>query len=170
VVKLRAQTAEAGDVDSALSLLALGKLPLALRLMLLAFSFGGVGLVLGPVIRAITPGPPLMGDVLAVFVAAVGSVVLSGGTARLLVRRVPLLETETVRHSELVGATGYVVLSASPLGGVVHVHDRRGNLHQVSCRLGAGEARLPAGTEVLLVDYDERRNTFLAAKNPIAGG
>src|SRR5204863_3514945 len=50
-----------GEAADSLSVLALGRLPLAVRLMLLAFSFGGVGLLAGPVIRALTPGPPAVG-------------------------------------------------------------------------------------------------------------
>jgi hypothetical protein len=143
-----------------LSLLALGKLPLALRLMLLSFSFGGVGLVLGPLIRAVAP--PALGGVLAVVMAAAGALVISGTTARLLARRLPLFETETVRRADLVGSEGKLVLPASPAGGLAQVRDRRGNLHQVRCRLEPGAAALPAGSAVLLVDHDQETNVFLA--------
>jgi membrane protein implicated in regulation of membrane protease activity len=143
-----------------LSLLALGKLPLALRLMLLAFSFGGVGLVLGPLIRAVAP--PALGGALSVAVAAIGALVISGTTARLLARRLPLFETETVRRADLVGCEGKLVLPASPAGGLAQVRDRRGNLHQVRCRLEPGAPSLPAGSAVLLVDHDQEANVFLA--------
>jgi hypothetical protein len=132
--------------------------------MLLAFSFGGVGLVVGPLIRAITPGPPAVGGALSVVAAAIGAGVISGATARLIARRLPLFESETIRRAELVGCSGRLVLAASVKSGVVQVRDRRGNLHQVGCCLPPGEPPLPAGSEVLLVEYDETTNVFVAVK------
>jgi membrane protein implicated in regulation of membrane protease activity len=159
---------EAGtDGDDGLSLLALGKLPLTIRLMLLAFTFGGLGLVVGPVVRAILPGSPTVAGVLAIVFAAPASLLLSGIVARFAARRMPMLETETVRRADLVGAVGRLVLPASEQGGVLQVHDRRGNLHQVPCRLAADEPGLPSGAAVLLVDYDEAARTFVVAASPL---
>jgi hypothetical protein len=47
------------------------------------------------------------------------------------------------------------------------VRDRRGNLHQVACRTLAGEAPLPPGAEVLLVDHDERTHVYRVSSNPL---
>jgi hypothetical protein len=154
--------------DDGLSLLALGQLPLAVRLMLLAFTFGGLGLVVGPVLRALIPGAPALAGLLSVAVAAPGALLLSAAVARLAARRMPMLETETVRRADLVGAVGRLVLPASANGGLLQVHDRRGNLHQVACRLPAGEPELPSGAGVLLIDYDETAGAFVVAPSPLA--
>jgi hypothetical protein len=156
---------ERGD-DDGLSLLALGRLPLTIRLMLLAFTFGGMGLVIGPVLRAILPGSATLAGVLAVAVAAPGALLLSGMVARFAARRMPMLETETVRRADLVGGVGRLVLPASENGGLLQVHDRRGNQHQVPCRLQAGEPALPSGAAVLLIDYDEANRAFIAVRSP----
>jgi hypothetical protein len=93
--------------------------------------------------------------------------VFGGAAARFLARRVPLLESETVRRADLVGATGRLVLPASEWGGVAQVRDQRGNLHQVICRLQVGDSPLPSGAEVLLVDYDARTSRYLASRSPL---
>jgi hypothetical protein len=155
------------DGDGGLSLLALGKLPLTLRLMLLAFGFGGVGLVVGPIVQAIAPGAAGLGRALTIGIAVMGGLGISSAAARLVARYAPMLETETVRRVDLVGLTGRLVLAASDRSGVAQVRDGRGNLYQVTCRLPTGEVPLPSGTEVLLVDYDEPSNTFIASRNPL---
>jgi hypothetical protein len=81
-------------------------------------------------------------------------------------RRVPLFETETIRLVELVGKTGRLVVGASPTTGAAQVRDGRGNLHQVTCRTDAFEQPLPSGTEVILVEYQQERRSFVVAAYP----
>jgi hypothetical protein len=50
---------------------------------------------------------------------------------------------------------------------VVQVRDRRGNLHQLSCRTLHGEPTLPLGSDVLLVEYDGHRGVYRATANPL---
>jgi len=148
------------------SLLALGRLPLTVRLMLLAFGFGGVGLVLGPWVCALVPSPVLLGQMLTIGISIVGAWAVARLGARLCARCLPLFETETVSRRDLVGTTGLLTLAASERGGVAQVKDRRGNLHQVACRV-RGEGRdLPAGVQVLLIDYDEGAQVYWATAHP----
>ena len=154
-----------GDGDAGWSL-AIGRVPLTVSLMLLSLSFGGIGLsiiyLLGGLIHeraAVT--------LAAAGVAALASLWISGGAVRLFARKLPLLESQTVARGDLRGATGRAILAVGPVTGLAQVHDRRGNLHQVACRTLSGEA-LPAGTEVLLIEYDERDGVFRVASNPLA--
>lgn len=142
--------------------LALGELPLTVGLMLVSFLFGGIGLIVGPLVRAVLPGAPVVGGLVAVGVALVGAVVVSGRLARVVARRAPLFESESIRRADLVGAGGKLVVAASATArGLAQVRDRRGNLHQVPCHTERGEPDLPAGSEVLVVHYDETSGTFL---------
>src|SRR5215213_9371484 len=111
--------------------LALGRVPLVLRLLLLSLSFGGLGLMASYLLAA--PGGISIGrSGLAAALALVGSWFVSGRLAGRLVRRLPLVESETVGRRDLLGSTGQVVLRIGPAGGFAQVRDRRGNLHQVA--------------------------------------
>jgi hypothetical protein len=103
----------------------------------------------------------------AALVALAATAWISTRLARLFTQRLPLLETETVGRRELLGSTGRAVLPVGPAGGLVQVHDRRGNLHQLPCRTLEGEPALAAGAEILLVDYDEPRAIYRATANPL---
>jgi Protein of unknown function (DUF1449) len=142
---------------------AAGRVPLMVRLMLFTLTFGGLGLSLGYLLGGLA-GWRILG---IGAVAAIGAWVSSVAVGRLFARRLPLLESETIKRAELLGASGRAVLAIGPGAGLVQVHDRRGNLHQVAARTLAGEAALPAGAAVLLVDYDEREKIVRVTKSPI---
>lgn len=144
--------------------LEVGRLPLTVRLMLLSFAFGGVGLIVAPLVRGLLSQAGLA-YLVSAGIAAWCALLLDRASARWLARRLPLFETQTVRRAELVGAVGRVVLAASERGGVAQVRDARGDLHQVTCRLAAGEA-LPPGAELLLIEYDERTGVYLGERAP----
>jgi hypothetical protein len=146
--------------------LGLGHLPLTIRLMLLSLTFGGIGLCLSYLLAG-GVGRSTLGGLGTVAVALVGAWWVSGRLARLVARRLPLLETETVRRQDLLGSTGRAVLAIGPTGGLAQVHDRRGNLHQVRCHTLPDEAPLPAGADVLLVDYDEEARLYRATASPV---
>jgi hypothetical protein len=154
--------AHEGDGDPS-SLLAVGRLPITVRLMLATLSFGGIGLVVTPLLSGASMGGAVA---VAIVVASLGTLTIDRVATRWLARRMPLFESQTVRRAELVGAIGRVVLTASARGGVAQVRDGRGDLHQVTCRLAAGEADLPPGAEVLLIDYDERGAVYLGERVP----
>jgi hypothetical protein len=152
---------DASQVSTALEV---GRLPLTVRLMLLSFAFGGVGLIAAPLVRGILGHGGLV-YVVSAGIAGWCALLLDRASTRWLARRLPLFETQTVRRAELVGAVGRVVLAASERGGVAQVRDARGDLHQVTCRLTAGET-LPPGAELLLVEYDERTGVYLGERLP----
>jgi hypothetical protein len=148
---------------------ALGGLPLPLSLMLVSFMFGGIGLVAGPLVRAVIPGPPMAGGLVAVAVALASAVVVSGRLARVVGRKAALYADERAGKDELVGTGGKLVVAASAdRRGLAWVRDRRGRLHQVTCHTEEGEPDLPSGTDVLVVHYDDRANLFLVTADPLA--
>ena len=147
--------------------LALGRVPLTVRLLLLTLPFGSLGLAAMYLLAGrISPG---LGVSVAVLVGAVGTWIIGGRLARLFRTHVRTVETETVARRDLVGAEGRVVLPVGASWGLAQVHDRRGNLHQVGCRTMEDEAPLASGTEILLVDYDEGQRVYHAVPNPGRG-
>jgi hypothetical protein len=145
-----------------------GRIPLTARLMLWSLTFGGGGLSLTYLLGGLARLHPLLATVIATKVAIAMVVLVDRQVARLVLRRVPLLETQTINRRELLGSTGRAVLALGPCAGLVQVHDRRGNLHQVVAHTFDGEPALAAGADVLLVDYDPQKGVFRATGNPIA--
>jgi hypothetical protein len=152
-----------GDGDDGSTWLALGKVPVTVRLMLLTVPFGSLGLATTHLLGQQTGGWRVL---VAAAVAVLGTWAVAGRVARLFRDRVRMVETETISRRELVGGVGRAVLGIGAASGLAQVKDRRGNLHQVSCRTLDGEVVLRAGAEVLVVDYDEEGKVFYVTGNP----
>jgi hypothetical protein len=143
--------------------LAVGRVPVLLRALLLSLSFGGTGLVASYLLAA-TNASPTARALISLPVALAAAWLVGGRLARALTRRLPLLESQVLTRQDLVGSVGRAVLPIGPAGGLAQVFDRHGNLHQVSCRLLATEAAVPVGGDLLLVDYDERNQRYLVSR------
>jgi hypothetical protein len=141
-----------------------GRVPLLMRAMLLSLTFGGAGLVTSYLL-ATWPGlSPSVRALIALPVALAVSWWVSGRLGRLFTRRLPLVESQAISRHDLVGIVGRAVLPIGPASGLAQVFDRHGNLHQVTCRLLAGEAVVPAGADLLLVEYDAGNQRYLASR------
>jgi len=162
-----AQVDDGGDHEQHGSGLEVGRLPLSIRLMLVSLPFGSLGLAATYLLGGLGQGPGVR-TAIALAVAAAGSWWAARGLGRLLRQRVRMLESETITRRELVGGVGRAVLAVGSSAGLAQVRDRRGNLHQVSCRTLEAEAPLPAGSEVLVVDYDEAGKLYYVSSNPAA--
>lgn len=157
-----ADASEAADgifssLHSLLSALRLRHAPLTITasvLFLFAWVFSYLGArYVGPVV----PGPELVGQLVVLLGALVPSVPLTSLLTRPLG---PLFQRNPGRGKrELLGHTGRVRISASV-----------GERAQIRVRIGGddlllrarADADLPTGAEVLLVDYDEANDIFIA--------
>ena len=141
-----------------------GRVPLLMRAMLLSLTFGGAGLVTSYLLATVPALSPTARALNALAIALVVAWWASGRLGRLFTRQLPLRESQAIRRQDLVGSVGKAVLPIGPGSGLAQVSDRHGNLHQVSCRLLADEPVVPIGTELLLVEYDERNQRYLASR------
>jgi hypothetical protein len=155
-----------GEGEDGSTWLALGRVPLTVRLLLLTVPFGSVGLAVTYLLGGMESAG--LRAVIAAAVAGATTWGVAGWAARIFRSRVRMLETETISRRELVGGAGKAVLGIGASSGLAQVKDRRGNLHQVSCRMLGGEAPLRAGAEVLVVDYDEEGRVYYVTANPAA--
>jgi hypothetical protein len=146
----------------------IGRIPLTVRLMFWSLSFVGTGLCATYLMSGLDIVPPRLGTIIAAKLGLLLAFLVDRKLARLCARRLPLLETQTINRRDLLGSTGHAVLPIGPEGGLVQVHDRRGNLHQVPARTFPGEPALAAGAEVLLVDHDPQKGVFHATGSPLA--
>jgi hypothetical protein len=93
-------------------------------------------------------------------VALIVSLFVTRSIVMFMVRFVPLNETYAVRRGELVGCVGEAMYGINETFGLAVVRDGRGDLHQVSCRVGTGVAPVTKGARVKLVAYGAKDRTF----------
>jgi hypothetical protein len=154
-----------GAAGAVLSALGVGRVPLPIVFTCLAFSWGFTGwaanLVLSrtPVVDAFFPliSLPLAGAVSLLFTAT---------ATRLLARVLPSTESYGARNHDLVGRLADARFTITESFGRAVLHDARGTLLEVTCRVQPGEAALPAGSRVLLFAYDRETDSFLACPDP----
>jgi len=100
-------------------------------------------------------------------VALMVSVFITRAVVLFMGRFVPLNETYAVRRGELVGCIGEALYGINETFGVAMVRDGRGDLHQVTCRVGAGIEPVEKGAKVKLVAYGPRDRTFFVRRADI---
>jgi membrane protein implicated in regulation of membrane protease activity len=85
---------------------------------------------------------------------------LSGALARVVADP----KQEATTRKQLVGHSG-VVISSKVSGefGEVRLRDKTGHVVRIICRTREGEAEIPEGREVVIVDYDAQREHLFVA-------
>ena len=149
------------SVFAALTWLGVGRVPLSIVLMVLLLSWGAIGFATNVLARDLfaDPGRLIM---LSLPAALAGSMLVTGGISKAIVKLIPLNETFAHRRHELLGSVGEAVFMIDQAGGVVMVRDEEGNLSQVAARVQEGEGPIAKGNKVRLVAYDGPRKLFFA--------
>jgi hypothetical protein len=100
--------------------------------------------------------------VVSLLVALAVGLIFTRAAARLAGKLVDTGGRGSARKHELVGALGVVASAHIDDGfGEIRVQDRARNEMLVHARLRAGVPRLTRGAQVVLVDFEERRELFL---------
>jgi len=155
-----------GSLFTALTWLGVGKVPLSIILMVLLMTWGSIGFATNVLARDLFGHPgQLLG--LSLPLALIGSLLITGGISKAIVRFIPLNETSARRRHELLGCVGEAIFSIDQVSGVVSVRDEHGDLFQVSCRTRADAAdAIPKASRVKLVAYDAPRKLFIGVVQP----
>ena len=148
-----------------MSWLGVGRVPLSLILMVLLLSWGALGFVVNQLARAQFHDNWRMA-LLSLPVAAVGSLAVTRILTSLMVRFVPLYETNARRRHELLGCVGETLFTVNDKFGLVSVRDEGGELHQVPCHAGANATGIPKGARVQLIAYNARQDSFEVRPEP----
>lgn len=154
-----------GLAGTLLDLLGVGRWPLSFLLPCWFLLFGGSGLACnfaqGAVSEASLAGSLLRGCA-ALAISLGGTSML----ARLFGRLLPRSTTAVARSSDLVGRLGQVLFDVSAEAGWVRVRDRTETIHDLQARCLLH--RLPAGSEVLVVDYSPETGVYEVEPSPFA--
>ncbi len=157
--------ASSGGVVWALSLLGVGRVPLAIVWQTFFTLFGLTG------ITATTVASSLLGPPRPYFLAisfpsalAVGAV-LTALTVRGIARLVPSSSGDATRKRDLVGCSGVVISSKVDAEfGEVRLRDPQGRTLRLICHTLPGEAALPEGAEVVVVDYERSQGHLFVSR------
>jgi len=140
--------------------------PLSVMLPILFVSQGLAGILLNRVLSVFLP--------LAIIFAPISlalSILLAAIIGQSLVktmRRLFISKTSSVTSKGLVGSLGKVVYAVSPTGGVVHVKDRYGNIHRLTCRTYPDSQTIKSGLEVLVLEYLPKQGIYYVERSDIA--
>jgi membrane protein implicated in regulation of membrane protease activity len=159
-LELSGDLADDGDVDGdgLLASLGVGRVPLAVLLMLLFLLFGGVGLALYPLLEALlSPTLALTG---AWLTAGALSLLGTRLSSRAIARMLPSVETYASTKHELIGQAGTVVARLSPNEVVLRVLDRGGAELRVKGLVRGAPARV--GETLVVTYYEEKRDAYWA--------
>jgi hypothetical protein len=160
------QDHQAPGVADLLGFIGFGRVPLSILVMSLCFLWGFAGWAANRVIDDLL-GSPARFFWLAIPVAAVTAI---GGTrylARGLARIMPATESYGVSQRDLVGRLARVRDTVTEHHGRAQLFDDRGTLHEVPCRIRAGEAAVPQRTEVLLLSFDRDKGVYYVLADPL---
>ena len=144
---------ETGEHLSPLTLIGVGQAPLSVILICLLVYWAAIG-SLGNLAFGV-------GNIgFSVGLALVGTLVATGGTARLIKRYLPTSESFSVGRSELIGKEGTAIYPVTEASGTVRLYDTLGTLRQLDSRVVKGGATIPENTKVIIMDYDRERQVF----------
>lgn len=144
--------------EGILSWLGVGRVPLSLILMLLLMSFGVIGFIANQVAHDFVRDGAII--FISLPIAIAGSAAMTRVTTRLLNRFMPMNETYAEHKKELLGLNGEALFAIDDQFGLAAVRDRRGNRHQVPCRVDRGRPAIEKGTAVTLVGYSAQQQVF----------
>ena len=149
------------SILTALSWLGVGRVPLSIILMVLLLTWGAIGFAVNVLCRPHV-AQAWQSAMWSLPLAFIGSVLITSGVSKLVVRYVPLHESRARRRHELLGCVGEAVFTIEDSSGLVAVRDEDGNLFQVACRVAPpGATPIPKGSRVKLVSYRAAGNVFL---------
>lgn len=142
-----------------LSWFGLGRVPLSIVGMVFCLAWGGIGLVVNILLEPVLPRPWMV-VLVSLPVAAIGTSALTGTVVRLMERWLPTTETSAQPRAKLVGTSGEALYEIDDKFGLASIRTREGDLYQVPCRVYEGRESVAKGKQVLLVDYDAKRELF----------
>lgn len=155
------EQAQISPLSQILGFLGLGKVPLSILLISFSTLWSLFGWTSNQILQRIVPYPAVFVGI-SVLVAGVSSLMLTRYLAKGLSRLLPSVESYGVDQEDLLGAGGDARYEITETFGEAQVRDKYGNLHQVSCRVAAGEEPIAAGSKVVLLTYKPEEKVYIA--------
>lgn len=97
-----------------------------------------------------------------------GTSLVARGMSGVVARYLQMGQVPNVSRERLVGATGVAVFTIDARSGVADVRDSIGTVHRIACHVREGSPPLPAGSPVVVTDYEVETGQYLVEENPFA--
>lgn len=97
-----------------------------------------------------------------------GTSLIARGMSGVVARYLQMGQVPNMSRERLIGATGVAVFTVDDRSGVADVHDTVGTVHRISCHVPEGKPPLPAGTPLVVTDYEVETGRYLVEENPFA--
>lgn len=104
----------------------------------------------------------------SVLLSLLGTSFIARGMSGVAARYLQMGQAPNISRERLVGATGVAVFPVDAHSGVADVHDPVGTVHRITCRIREGNPPLPAGTPLIVTDYEVETGSYLVEENPFA--
>lgn len=156
-----------GALNNILGFFGIGKCPLGIILMTLGISWGFFGLCSNGILASLRIIPPFLYFWVSLVVATVAGLIFTRLVASRVAKLMPKSGTTAVGLEKLVGRSGEATVEVDEQSGRARVRDEFGTLHNVYCRIEAGDESIRAGEQLLLLQYFPTDKIFLAKKRPV---
>ena len=143
-----------------LVVLGFGTVPITLIIGIFLLCWGAFGLVTNRVLGGFMVFPALY-IWPSIGITFVVSSLFTRMSAAVVGRIMPGTETFGVTRFEMIGSIGHAVYPISEDAGTVNISDTYGTVHRVQAKTEPGAESIPAGTEVIAVDFDEQDKRFV---------
>lgn len=146
-------------------LLGLGQVPITLLIGVFLLCWGAFGLLSNQFFGILKYPPIFIWPSLAV--TFVASATITRSMAAIVGRMIPQEETYGVSRAELCGSLGKTVYAVSESAGTVDIKDRFGTVHRVQAKVEKKEESIPAGSDVIVVDFDDEDKRFIVRQGSV---
>lgn len=153
--------ATSGIASTLAQIFGLGKVPLSISLMVLAYTVGLTGWLSNQALARHIDSPQVFFP-LSLLVALVVGFVLLRILSTVMAKYVPTFSTSAMDPRQLVGLPAETVLAVGDEPGLATLHDRYGTLHTVRCCSDNGG--IEKGQKVVLVRYLPERNVYIVGR------
>lgn len=105
---------------------------------------------------------------LSALLSLFGTSLIARGMSGVVARYLQMGQVPNVSRERLIGASGMAVFAIDEQSGIADVHDTVGTVHRITCHVPEGHPPIPAGTPVVVTDYEVETGRYLVEENPFA--
>lgn len=149
-----------------LLVLGFGKVPITLTVGIFMLFWGVLGLLANSALANILKYPAVY-FVPSLWITLISTLFVTRLMIAFIGRVMPGTETFGITRFEMVGSIGHTVYPVSENAGTVNISDTYGTVHRVQAKTGPAAEPIPAGTEVIAVDFDEQDKRFVVVKSDL---
>lgn len=141
--------------------------PVSVMLPFCLMLWGVLGLVSNQALQPLLRFPAVYVWV-SMALSLVGTSLIARSVSGVVARYLQMGQVPSISRERLIGATGTAVFAIDSQSGVADVRDTVGTVHRILCRVRPGSPPIPAGSPVVVADYESDTGRYLVEENPFA--